>query len=584
MTASCYALAATNMNPDMDRSSLTADNAPVLTDLEISGVGIIDHVHLELAPGLNVLTGETGAGKTMVVTGLQWLLGRRADKDKVRSGAKGAVVQARIEGAGTWAGDWTDDDELLVVREVGARGDDDQSAGRSRARLSGRMAPASVLAEVLAPVIEIHSQHESLRLADLDEQRRLLDRFGSAMIDGPKTAYRAAYEMWREAVTMHETAQRSSRDDAREADRLRFEVDEIRQVAPRPGEEDELDEAINRLEYAESLRNAATTTASALTAEHGARDALGAAVDALRGVVAHDASLEEPLGRLEAVLAEAQEIAFEMASYADGLDADPAGLDQTLGRRAAIGGLLRKYGPHTTDVIAYLEQAEERLTIVDGGDERLRQLRQAADQAEKTLTSAGDSLRAARLQAAGKLQTVVDRHLTELAMPDARTEIQVQKAAPRSDGADRVEFLLSANRGQPALPLGGSASGGERSRVALAVKVALADADDTPIMVFDEVDAGIGGETALEVGRKLSRLADRRQVLCVTHLAQLAAFADAHFVITKEVVGGATVTNVERLDDTQRATELSRMLSGATTSQVALSHAAELLQVAAANT
>lgn len=565
----------------MDRPTPTDAGPPVLTDLEISGLGIIDRINLDLAPGLNVLTGETGAGKTMVVTSLQWLLGGRADKDKVRSGATEAMVQARLEGVGEWARDWTDDGELLITREVGARGAEDQAAGRSRARLSGRLVPVSALADMLTPVVEIHSQHESLRLADVEQQRRLLDRFGWNRIEEPTIAYRASYRVWRDAVTAYEQTQQSSRDDAREADRLRFEVAEIQQVAPQRDEEEELDEVINRLEHAESLRHAAAVATAALTDEGGARDSLGVAVGSLRGVVVHDQTLAEPLHRLEAVLAEAQEIAFELSGYADGLDADPDALDRALGRRAAIGGLLRKYGPGTVEVIAYLEEAVQRLALVDGGEERLQHLRQAAATAEKAVTEAGAALRAARLRSAQELAAVIDGHLSELAMADAHTHIEVQEAPPASDGADRVEFLLSANKGQPPLPLGRAASGGERSRVALAVKVALADADDTPIMVFDEVDAGIGGETALAVGRKLARLADRRQVLCVTHLAQLAAFADAHFVITKHVVGEATLTQVDRLDDTQRTGELSRMLSGATHSEVALSHAAELLQLAA---
>lgn len=562
----------------------TADRPPpVLTDLEIAGLGIIDEIALSLAPGLNVLTGETGAGKTMVVTGLQWLLGARADRDKVRAGERAAVVQARFDGVPRSAGDWVDpeDGELLVTREVGARGDDATAAGRSRARIAGRLAPVATLSEVLEPVVEIHSQHESVRLADPSLQRRLLDRFGGTAVATARAAYDAAYAAWREAVRVLDQAERSSRDDARMADHLRAEVDEIAAVDPAEGEEDALDAEIGRLEHAESLRRAAVVATAALTGDDGARDALGAAVAAVRDVVDHDPQLAEPLARLEGALAEAQDVAFELDAYAEGLDADPESLDRALGRRAAIGGLLRKYGPTTGDVIAHLAQASDRLALVDGGDERLARLRAEAEEAEEAVTGAGAALTAARRTAAAALARIVDGHLAELSMPDARTTIAVEDASPGPDGADRVEFLLAANRGQPPLALGRAASGGERSRVALAVKVALADADDTPVMVFDEVDAGIGGETALAVGRKLARLAEGRQVLCVTHLAQLAAFADAHFVVTKAAQGDTTVTRVDRLSDEDRAVELSRMLSGATESDAALSHARELLASAA---
>lgn len=555
----------------------------LLTDLEITDLGIIDHISLSLSPGLNVLTGETGAGKTMVVSGLQWLLGGRADRDRVRRGARAAVVQARFEGVPASAAEWADpeDGELLVSREVGNRGEGEEAAGRSRARVAGRLAPVTTLAEVLGPVVEVHSQHESIRLSDPAVQRRLLDRYDAAAIDPLLVGYREAHAIWRTARTALDQAEQSARDDAREADRLEIEIAEIAAVDPSPGEEDLLDGDIGRLEHAESLRLGATTAAEALTAEGGARDGMGTAVAAVRDVVGHDAALADHLGRLEAALAEAQEVAFDLAAYADGLESDPAALDDALTRRAAIGGLLRKYGPSTTDVLAYRAQAEARLVVVGGGEARLGRLRDAADAGVAAVDAAGTALREVRAATASRLATAVDGHLHELAMVDARTRIEVRVAPPGPDGCDHVEFLLAANRGQPALPLGRAASGGERSRVALAVKVALADADDTPVMVFDEVDAGIGGETALAVGRKLARLARGRQVLCVTHLAQLAAYADAHFVVTKQVRGATTVTEVVHLDRGDRAEELSRMLSGATGGEAALSHARELLALAA---
>lgn len=550
----------------------------MLIDLEIADLGIIDRAALGFTPGLNVLTGETGAGKTMVVSSLQWLLGGRADKDRVRRGARAAMVQARIAPVPGSAVDWADpdDEELLITREVGARGDDDTSAGRSRVRIAGRMAPVASLAEVLAPVVEIHSQHESLRLADAKVQRQVLDRWGGTAVAGARTAYDEAYQRWVAARTALEEATAASRDGAREADRLRVELEEIRAVDPVEGEEDDLDADIARLEHAEGLRVAANTAVEALTGDDGARDTMGTAVAALRDVVRHDQALAEVLQRLEAAVAEAQEVAIDLVAYGEDLDADPEALEATLSRRAAIGGLLRKYGPSTTEVRAYAEDAAARLELLDGGEERLAQLAEAAATAEADARATGATLRAARQAAGEALAAAVDGHLADLAMPDARMTVVLEEAEPGPEGADRVDFRLAANRGQPALPLGRSASGGERSRVALALRVALARADDTPVVIFDEVDAGIGGETALAVGRKLALLAADRQVICVTHLAQLAAFADTHFVVRKAASGDRTTTSVHRVTDAERVGELSRMLSG-TGSDTARSHAEELL-------
>jgi DNA repair protein RecN (Recombination protein N) len=559
---------------------VASGDTPVrLTDLEIRDVGVIAQAALRLGPGLNVLTGETGAGKTMVVSSLQWLLGGRADRDRVRRGAAAAVVQARVEGVPASAADWVDPDdgELLVLREIGGRGED---GGRSRARLSGRLAPVSALAEVLGGVVVVHSQHESVRLADPAVQRELLDRYGGEPVLSALEAYRAAHARWRAATRELADAEGSVRQDAREADRLQAEVDEIAAVDPADGEEDELDERIGRLQHVEDLRAAAVRAAAALTDDAGARDALGTAVAALREVVAHDPALVDPLGRLEGALAEVQDVGFDLSSYAAGLDADPQALEDALARRAAVGRLLRKYGPGTAEVRAYLGEALARLALVGGGEDRLARLRERAADAEAEVRRLGERLRDARAAAGRRLAAAVDAQLADLSMPGARATVAVEPAEPAAHGADRVELLLSSGPGQPTLPLARAASGGERSRVALAVEVALADVHDVPVLVFDEVDAGIGGDAALAVGRALARLARDRQVLCVTHLAQLAAFADVHFVVDRHVVDGATSTSVRRLGASERVAELSRMLSGQVGGEAAAAHARQLLAAA----
>jgi DNA repair protein RecN (Recombination protein N) len=546
----------------------------MLEELLIRDLGVIEEVALELAPGLNVLTGETGAGKTMVVSALELLLGARADADQVRAGAGSALVEGRLRpppaAAGEWLGDG--DDELIVSREV--------SAGRSRARLGGRMAPASALGEVVGASVEVHGQSDTVRLAAPTTQRDLLDRSGGAPLAERRDVYAQAYEGWRAAAAELETLRGSERDRAREADRLAFEVAEIDGVAPVAGEEDSLDAELRRLEHAEALVGAASTAAAALTGEGAARDALGGGVAALRAVAGVDDELEALRKRIEGLAVEAQELGLDLSAYAEGLEVDPLRLEQLRARRAALGGLTRKYGPDSAAVVAYADEARIRLAQLRGGDERADALAVQVDALRARVDDHAAALSAARRAAGERLAAAVHTHLADLAMPAARLTVAVEAAEPGPTGADRVSFLLAANEGEPSLPLGKAASGGERSRLALALRLALADADDTAVLVFDEVDAGVGGAVALDLARKLARLARGRQVLCVTHLAQLAAFADAHFVVAKGTAAGRTSATVRRLDDAERVTELSRLLSGTPDSARAAAHAAELRDLA----
>jgi DNA repair protein RecN (Recombination protein N) len=547
----------------------------VLTELHIRDVGVIEDVTLPLGAGLTVVTGETGAGKTMVVSALELLCGGRADTDQVRRGARASLVEATLRPPPPGAQVWLDegDDELIVAREVAA-------AGRGRARVSGRLAPVSALTELVGRVVELHGQSDNVHLSAPSAQRELLDRSGGPELADLATAYRATYLDLREAERELSDFRAGERDRLRELDRLEFELGEIDAVAPEPGEESDLDADLRRLEHAEALVHAAHAAASAVTDDGGARDALGTAVGALRGVAGVDPALDELAARAEGLAAEAQDVAFELAGYASEVEADPARLAGLRERRMALSVLLRKYGPGTAEVLAYADEARERLAALAGGDERRTALEAQAKVLADTLAEQGAALSEHRLAAGRRLSQAVERHLAELAMAGARMTVEVVPTDPGPEGADRVTFLLAANRGEPALALGKAASGGERSRVALAVCLALADADQTPVLVFDEVDAGIGGETALEVGRKLARLAQGRQVLCVTHLAQLAAFADAHVVVVKQAVGERTVAQARVLGDDERIRELSRLLSGTPDSAAAAHHAAELRALA----
>jgi len=542
----------------------------VLEELVIRDVGVLDRVDLRLGDGLTVVTGETGAGKTMIVSALDLLTGTRAEADQVRQGAELAIVEARLRPPPATAADWLSpgDEELVVSREIGT--------GRSRVRIAGRLASVSALAQTVGNDVELHGQSDTTRLATPAVQRDLLDRWGGPTLADALDAYRGAYRAWRTATEELAALEGGDRDRAREADRLAYEVAEIDAVDPHAGEEGELEADLRRLEHAEELTTAAATAAQALAADGGARDALGAAVAALRGVRGVDQALEELGSRVEGLAAEAQDLAISLSGYVEGLEPDPARLEQRRDRSAALARLVRKYGVDATAVQAYAEEARTRLAALGSSDERRAGLAADVSALEERMTELAATVSERRREAGLRLARTVEGHLSELAMPAAAMTVAIEPVAPGADGADRVTFLLAANPGERALPVAKAASGGERSRVALALRLALAAADQTPVLVFDEVDAGIGGAVALAVGRQLARLAKGRQVLCVTHLAQLAAFADAHVVVSKVTVEGRTVASVRTLTEDDRIQELARMLSGTPGSAAASRHAADL--------
>jgi DNA repair protein RecN (Recombination protein N) len=554
----------------------------VIDELHIRGLGVIEDASLRLAPGLTVVTGETGAGKTMLVTALELLLGARADTALVRSGSDAAVVDAVIDPAPPEAGEWlaSPDDELVVSREIPAD-------GRSRARIGGRLAPVSALAEVLGRHVEVHAQHEHVRLARPDVQRTLLDRYAGDPHARTLAAYRDAHARWRELADRRDQLEADGRERARTLDQLRTEVAEIDAAALDPEADAALPGHIERLTHAEDLRVAAAQTAAALGSE-GAQEPVGLAVDTLRRLSVDDPALDDLRARLDAIAAELSELASDVRAYGEDVEADPARLAAAQERLAVLRALGRKYGAEVADVLAYADEARRRIDELEAQEADASDLDDRLAAARHELRTLAGKVRRGRRTAAERLATVVEEHLRDLAMPHARVEVAVDPLPDgelTSDGADRVRFLLAANPGEPARPLGQAASGGERSRVSLAVEVALADVDDAQVLVFDEVDAGIGGATAMAVGEKLARLAAGsggrpRQVLCVTHLAQLAAFADVHHVVEKGLSGGRTVTTTRQVGQDDRVPELSRMLGGDPTASAGLDHARELLEVA----
>ncbi len=576
----------------------------MLEEIRIGSLGVIDSSTLELGPGLTVITGETGAGKTMIVTALGLLLGGRADTGAVRKGARTARVEGVVSTAQLTdfatavedAGGVVEDDRVVLARNVSAE-------GRSRAFVGGASVPVSVLAEVAESLVAVHGQSDQHRLLQARAQREALDRFGGADLAALLADYKALHDQL--LTTERELAEvvATARDRAREADLLRFGLGEVEAVDPEPGEDTALAAEEARLGYADELRNAAEQAREALSSEQDQPDALAttsAARGFLDGVRDHDTEASELADRLADISYLLSDVAADVASYASRLETDPARLAVVSERRAALTALTRKYGETIDEVLAWAEQSAARLTELDHTDERIEELRAQRVDLREHLAAAASALSAARTAAAGRLASEVTAELSLLAMPDARIEVTVHQGevADNADGAreplvvdgrrlrftatgvDDVELLLAANSGSDPRPLYKGASGGELSRVMLALEVSLAGTSPVPTFVFDEVDAGVGGRAAVEIGRRLAQLAQSAQVLVVTHLPQVAAYADRHVVVEKSSDGSVTTSGLSVLGPDEREKELSRMFAGMDESDTALAHARELLDAA----
>lgn len=578
----------------------------VLEELRIAGLGVIQEAVLPLGPGLTVVTGETGAGKTMVVQGLHLLFGGRADPSRVRPGVDRAVVEGRLvlaAGHGVLdravdAGAELDDGVLLLARSVGAD-------GRSRGHLGGRSVPVGVLAELAEQVIAVHGQSDQQRLLKPAQQRAALDRFAGEPVTGLRERFAADWARWRDVRATVQQLRAAAAERAQEAELLRLGVAEIEAVAPEPGEGAGLVAEIARLANADDLRTAAADAAQALTGDESApegADALGLLVGARRSLEAagdHDEALRVLATRAGELAHLATDLAGELSSYLAGVDADPARLASAQERLASLTALVRRHGVQDSDgVLTWTARASDRLLELDGTDDRIVALEEQDAALEASLGELAAELSRQRDQAAERFGVAVTAELIELAMPHAEVTAAISQrgAAPGDpgalrvgermlaagpDGVDDVELLLVPHPGAPPRALQKGASGGELSRVMLAVEVVFAGSDPVPLMVFDEVDAGVGGRAAVEVGRRLARLARDHQVLVVTHLPQVAAFADRHLLVVKsDNDGRVTSSGVRALTDGERVVELSRMLAGAETG-LSKGHAEELLAAAA---
>jgi DNA repair protein RecN (Recombination protein N) len=553
----------------------------VLRELHISGLGVIRDLDLELTEGLTVLTGETGTGKTMLTVGLALAGGARGGAHLVGPGAKAARVQARFQVPDGWASgpvgpddvsvDWVEDGEVILARNVAAD-------GKSSARIGGQLTTASALSDVSARLIEIHGQHGSLRLLDPSTQTAFLDRYAGAQHLAAVAAYAESYQRATAARRALRRLEDDARDRERELDLLRYQVEEIRSVAPEPGETDALRSEENRLAHGERLLDLAAAAEEILAAEGGVAEGSASVVRGLGSIVELDAAAAGLAARAEALAAEAAELGRDLRAYREGLALDPARLASIRERIGELKGLQRKYGPGDAEVLAFLDEAAARILSLAGADERLEELRAEVEALGPAVTALAEQVTAGRMGARTSLADALGDEIQDLGMPGAAIQVALGSLAePGPSGAERVELRFRGGPGQPWLTFAKAASGGELSRVMLACRSVLADLDDVPTLVFDEVDAGIGGQAGLAVGRRLARLALTRQVVVVTHLPQIACFADQHVRVRKE----EGVARLDVLEDRERIPELSRMLAGLEASEHGASHAEELLAEAA---
>ena len=561
----------------------------MIEEILIRDLGVISEAKLEFGPGLTVLTGETGAGKTMVLNALGLLLGERSDSSAIRKGQEQAFVEGR------WLlpdsalnrirelGIELDDQELLVNRSVSAE-------GRSRAALSGKSVPVGILSEIGDQLVVVHGQSDQIRLRSAAAQREALDQFAGDDLAKVLTEYSGVYANWRQASARLSEITTQLEARSREADQIRSAVEELTALDPKPGEDVELSEKASKLTHLEELRIAATESHNQLSSEgfDDSSDAItliGKARRALEAVSEHDPELDSLAKALKEIGYSLNETSASISSYLASLDSDgSAELERIQQRRADLTSAMRKYGPTLEEVVSFLENSGARLLELDSSDKEIQELTSLEQSLSKQALSLAKSITDRRSRAAAELAKSVTGELAALAMTGASLEVTVTAASELgAHGADQVSILLSAYPGAEPRPLGKGASGGELSRIMLAIEVVLAKSELAPTFIFDEVDAGVGGAAATEVGKRLATLAQNAQVIVVTHLPQVAAFATRHLRVLKSVSDKYTATDVVRLEGEAVVEELARMLSGLSESESGKTHAKELLELAKAS-
>ncbi|MCL5104189.1 MAG: DNA repair protein RecN [Armatimonadetes bacterium] len=552
----------------------------MLIELHIQKFALIDDLRLEVGAGFNVLTGETGAGKSIIVDAMSAALGERTGSEVVRTGAEKSVVEAVFDVSDNPAaakiaeeyGFEPDDGLLILSREI-ARG------GRSQSRINGRAATASVLKDITSLMIDIHGQHEHQSLLQVPMHVDIFDAWC-----GPEvmTAREEAGEIYAELSRLIEERSRLQTDErerARLLDLYQFQAEEIKAANPVPEEEEELAQERNRLANAEKLYAAAAEVRSALGTDGGGIDALSTASASAEKMAHMDPSMEEFVENINSALFAAQEALAQVRDYQDQVEANPARLEQIEERIDLLRMLKRKYGDTVEDILKYGSELDGKIDDLAHAEERSHELDARIDALESRLDDSCEKLTKLRKDAAARFEKSVERELADLAMEKTRFEVSIEPAEPGPKGADKLEFLISPNPGEPVKPLAKIASGGEMSRIMLALKSVTTSAE-VPTLVFDEIDTGIGGRTAQVLGEKLASISNKYQVMCVTHLPQVASKAARHFTVEKGVVEGRSVVRVTSLEGEDRVAELARMLGGKETSVTAAQHAREMLSIA----
>jgi DNA repair protein RecN (Recombination protein N) len=560
-------------------ASSSEDVFVVLTELSVENVALIEEATLELSPGLNVITGETGAGKTLLATALQMLLGGRARSETVRSGARKASVEGTFvlpeetgsrllaEALGDLAEEVEEEDGLVLRRTL-------TGEGRSRCYVGGISVPVRALASLGERLVSYHSQREQTRLTEPAEQLVILDDFLDAKASEAKHEHGLIWRAVESDRTALQEIKTTSEARLREVEFLRYQVSELESAGYDPQELSDLSRERDRLRNVTHLLQATAAATAALSSEDGtgAVDAVGRAASELETASGYDDSLSGLLRRLGGLSAELDDVLYELRSYVDELEADPNRLEAVEDRLAAMRALERKYG----DVEGYLRESRERLSRLENLDEETAGLEKRLAEGERRLEVIAAALRSGREAAAERLSGKVQENLEDLNLGKTTFRAELVSTEPSPSGTERVEFMIQPNPGEPELPVRRYASGGELSRIMLAIRLAQERVEPGATYIFDEVDAGIGGETATAVGVKLRELGDSNQVLTITHLPQIASEAGTHVVVEKEEAGGRTITRIERIEGEERRRELARMLSGRI-DEASLAHASELL-------
>ena len=558
----------------------------MLLELTITNIALIESLRIEFAQGFNVLTGETGAGKSIIVDSVNLALGGRADRDMIRTGAEKGMVQALFDISGNERAmrflkelDIDAEDGVIAVRRELSR------SGRNVCRISDVVVPVNTLKALTAMLMDVHGQHEHQALLNPARHMDFLDDFGAAAHARAKADVAALYAARSKIASELRKLMNDVSEKERLSDMLSFQVQEIGAAKLKPGEEQKLERRLAVLQNSEKIR-AGVEAAYTLVYQGGrgesAQEALLQAAESMDRIASLNERYGALAGRLRELYYGAQDVGYELQSLLDDLDFEPELLDKIAGRLDLIGRLERKYGPALEDVIRFGEEAARRLDELKTSDESIAALKKKYREADAELKAACGELTALRKASARQLAERIGEQLKDLGMARTRFEVRVEpEPKPTASGMDRVEFMISPNPGEPLRPLASIASGGEISRVMLALKAISLDAEGVDSMVFDEIDTGVSGRMAQVVGEKMCLIARTRQVLCITHLPQIAALGDAHFLVEKTTDGARTDTHVRALDHDGRVHELSRLVGGATDSESSLSHAAHMLVEAA---